>query len=87
MRRLTSRTIKNSSKGLPSGYLLFPSFCYLIDRAMISFSLVVYIHVVYFGIWSKQGWKNEKVVARFCDNDDRVVLLDESDLSGHKQKV
>ncbi|KAJ1686227.1 hypothetical protein LUZ63_017617 [Rhynchospora breviuscula] len=32
-------------------------------------------------------WKNEKVVARFCDNNDRVVLVEDSDLSSHKQKV
>ncbi|KAJ4795587.1 N-acetyltransferase ESCO2 [Rhynchospora pubera] len=32
-------------------------------------------------------WKNEKVVARFCDNNDRVVLVEDSDLSAHKQKV
>ncbi|XP_078154829.1 protein CHROMOSOME TRANSMISSION FIDELITY 7-like isoform X1 [Carex rostrata] len=44
-------------------------------------------HKEYFEGIAFRGWKNEKVVARFCDNDDRVVLLDESDLSGHKQKV
>lgn len=68
-------------------FALFPPFCVLIDTARIDVPIFSVYMLLIFGSWSKQGWKNEKVVARFCDNSDRVVLVEDSDLSGHKQKV